>query len=225
MNQKDVLEREITGNAVFVSLGDKDYPLTFPIHNVTLYGQETAKLNCRRAKEARDAGRPVLSKQEARAMRVTFHKLGDERLAKQAEFRRAEGQAAADLISDLQAISEEMVAIDVRLCEEVGTGDSLFKVINWWKIRDDDPERSKLAVWCGLHAEVAEGKWESPFSLAQLDKLVDFSNISEVLAKVTLSLAQYLPRTDTDKGPKAERPVDAAQPPDVLKEPPATVLQ
>lgn len=209
MTDKDVLDKAITGEAVVVRLGDQDYPLTFPVHNVALYSQETAKLNCRRARAAIDSGREKLSPQEIRKLRTTFLRLADERYLKQHEYKLTDDNSEkVTIVVELTAIAEEMIAVDTRLAEESGSGDSLFKIINWWKIRDDDPERAHLALWCGLHAEVSAGKWESPFTLAQLDKLVDASNIIEVLTKITLALGKYLPKVE--ESPKGDRPQSEA---------------
>lgn len=211
--EKDVLEKEITGDTVRARLGDKDYPLAFPNHNVALYSQETAKLNCRRAKAAKESGRPELSSKELRSMRVTLQRLHDERYELQERFRATREEdrpSKAELFAEISATAEEMISIDIRLSEEVGTGDSLFKLINWWKIRDDDPERVLLALWCGLHVEVSEGKWAAPFTVKQLDKLVDFSNVVYLLTQITLALAQHMPKVEDSKLPKGEGPAPAA---------------
>lgn len=208
MADKDVLEREITGSDVRVRLGDRDYPLTFPNHNVAVYAKATASLNCRRGKAALDAGRAKLSQKEIRSQRIAFTKLAGERYDKHLEYRDAEGEAKAAAYFELQAIADEMIAIDSRLAEENGTGESLFKIINWWKIRDDDPERIALALWAGLHVEIADGKWQAPLSVGQIDKLLDLSNIVEVISKITVALGQYLPKVDD---PKDDRPRTTAQ--------------
>src|SRR5579872_4493375 len=170
----DVLAQEILGSPISVRLQEKDYPLAFPVYAVTLYRQETAKLNCSRAKVAIEAGRPKLTPAEMREMRSEYRKV------------------AADLDNreTFNDRMEELVAIRARLDEEAGSGDSLFLIVNWWKIRAEDPERIVLALWCGLHQENEDGKWQAPFTLAQLNHLVDFSNVAGICHAITEALGR-----------------------------------
>lgn len=193
MDSKDVLQREIVGEPVTVSLGGKDYELAYSIFAVSLYKQETAKLNVRRAKEAQDAGRAKLSPAEVRELRTRYNRLIDER----------QGKSNAELA----VLHEELVGLRVQLDEEAGTGDSLFQYVNWWKIRDEDPDRILLALWAGLHQERADEKWESPFTLGQLRKLVDFSNVGPVAISIGKALFAYMPKVkEKDKSPNGRGP-------------------
>lgn len=200
--EKDALEREITGEAVTVRLNGMDYPLSFPAHNVALYTLETQKLNCRRAKTASDAGRARFSLAETRELKAEYRRLANEL----DQFK--------DDPDQFGILMEELIVIRVRLDEEAGTGDSLFQLINWWKIRDSDPERTVLALWAALHAEQSSGRWESPFTVAQLEKLVDMSNVKSVLVAIATALHQHMPQVKDDavpnaKGPGANAPAEA----------------
>lgn len=208
MTQRDILDREITGE-ISITLGDKTYPIGFPIYAVAVYKQETAKLNCRRAREAAEAGRPRLTADETREMRKAYRKAVAE----------LEGKDAAEFT----AIMEEIIEMRARLDEEAGTGDSLFQLVNWWKIHEADPERVLLALWSGLHQEEGD-TWRPPLSIAQLRKLVDARNIGYVLTTITKALSAYMPRVEKKKEESTLveelRRIEAA--PDPLEMAPAT---
>jgi len=174
----DVLEREILGEPVSITLAGETYPLAFPMFAVVLYKQETAKLNCRRAKSAEDNGRARLLPAELRQLKNRYRDIVDN-LEDQTDF--------------LQQM-EESVALRIRIDEETGNGDSLLQLINWWKIREEDPERIVLAVWAGLHQQKEDGSWQAPLAVSQLHKLIDFSNVAPVLQAITRSLMRYMPR-------------------------------
>jgi hypothetical protein len=185
----DIIDREILGEPVTVRIGTEDYPLAFPMYAIALYKQETAKLNCRRAREAESAGRPRLTPAEVREMKRRYRKLFDEQ---DREFFE---------------VADEAVAIRTRLDEEAGIGDSLIQMVNWWKIREDDPERIVLALWAALHREES-GTWKSPLSIAQLNLLLDFSNISQIIEGITKALIQYMPKRKEAR-PNAEALAEA----------------
>lgn len=172
----DIIEREMLGEPVTVSIGQESYVLAFPMYAITLYKRETAKLNCRRAKAAEEAGRARLTYAETRDMKRRYRKLFD------------------DSDGEFLEVADEAVAIRTRLDEEAGIGDSLIQLVNWWKIREDDPERIVLALWAALHEEQADGSWKAPLSLAQLNALLDFSNVGPIIEAITKALLQYMPK-------------------------------
>src|ERR1700676_2702662 len=64
------LQHAITGAAVTVTLGGKEYPLAYPMEAVILYKRETAVLD-----RARNATRPKLSRAQIREMAAERRKL------------------------------------------------------------------------------------------------------------------------------------------------------
>lgn len=198
---KTVVEQEIVGSPVTVKLSGRDYPIAFPMFAIALYRQETARLNARRAKEAEESGRPRLTPAELSELRSRYNRLFQSRRTKPVE--------------DLAAIMDEIVALRVRLDEEAGTGDSLLQYVNWWKIRDEDPDRILLALWAGLHQEQEDEDWKSPLTLRQLKKLVDFSNVGDVLVAIGKALAANMPKIQAEEsasknagGPDRKMPAD-----------------
>ena len=185
----DIIDQEIFGEPVSVRIGNDSYPLSFPMYAIALYKQETAKLNCRRAKAAEEAGRARLTPAEVREMKRRYRKLFDE----------------AD--REFFEVADEAVAIRTRLDEEAGIGDSLIQMVNWWKIREDDPERIVLALWSALHHEES-GAWKSPLSVSQLNLLLDFSNVGEIIEAITKALIQYMPKKKEAR-PNAEALAEA----------------
>jgi len=178
----DVLDREITGEPITVMLAGESYPLAFPMFAVTLYKQETAKLNCSRARTAEEAGRAKLNPNELRDMKRRFRAIVD---SMSGDYDQS-GEFAGQM--------EEAVALRCRIDEETGNGDSLLQLINWWKIREEDPERIILALWAGLHQQKEDQTWASPIALSHLNKLVDFSNVGPIIQAITRALMAYMPK-------------------------------
>lgn len=194
-----VLEQEIIGSEpVTVTLADTEYPLAFPMFACALYKRETAKLD-----RARRDSMPHLSKDELRELR------GNRRqILRQADVLQERMKAAAkenpeepsdpDTFAEFYQLLDEAMEIRRRLDEEAAAGDSLFLEANWFKIAPSDPERVLLALWAGLHRphtwiqnHVANEEWRAPFTLAQLEKLVDPANAEEVVDQIGAALRQY----------------------------------
>src|ERR1700733_2382313 len=75
------------------------------------------------------------------------------------------------------------------------TGDSLFNPDSWKKIDlAEDPARWLACLWAGLHRVNAEKKWESPFTLSELEALVDFGNAGEISVAMSKALAASMPK-------------------------------
>jgi hypothetical protein len=185
----DVLDREILGEPITVTLAGAAYPVAFPMFAVTLYKQETAKLNCRRAKAAEEAGRARLTAIELRDLKRRYRALVD----------AMDGDASDEFAGQM----EEAVVLRCRIDEETGNGDSLLQLINWWKIREEDPERIVLALWAGLHQQESDDSWKSPVAIAHLNKLIDFSNVGPIVQAITRALMAYMPKRK-EASPNAE---------------------
>jgi hypothetical protein len=73
------------------------------------------------------------------------------------------------------------------------TGDNLFDGECWKKIAPlEDPERFLACLWAGLHVS-SDDKWTCPFTLAQLGRLVDFTNVGSTCGAIAEALASYFP--------------------------------
>jgi hypothetical protein len=93
------------------------------------------------------------------------------------------------------------------------TGDSLFVSENFKKIDlQTDPERWLACLWAGLH-QFSDGKWTAPFSLEELESLVDFSNSVEISVSMVKALTQSMPKAAEDADPKEAAPGEPEQPP------------
>lgn len=92
------------------------------------------------------------------------------------------------------------------------TGDSLFVSENFKKIDlQTDPERWLACLWAGLH-EFLDGKWTVPFSLEELESLVDFSNSVEISVQMVKALTQSMPKK-AESDPNVAAPGEPVQPP------------
>src|SRR5882672_146350 len=57
------------------------------------------------------------------------------------------------------------------------SGDSLFQQDSWKRIDlEQDPERWTALLWAGMHEEQPDGSWKSPFTLAELERALNFAN-------------------------------------------------
>lgn len=178
---------------ITVTLGEKEYPLSFPLHACSLYQQATAKLDRGR----REARGPMTADEIAGLREQRRLALGASDTLQDQIRALPEGTAHADMLAHYWDLIGEALTLQKRLDEEGGRGDSLFQEANWFKISPDDPERLVLALWAGLHREQANGnplaepKWTSPFTVPQLRKLVDPSNSDEVLDAISRALRAY----------------------------------
>jgi hypothetical protein len=92
------------------------------------------------------------------------------------------------------------------------TGDSLFVADSFKKIDlGADPERWLACLWAGLHYQRETGEWKSPFTLEDLQGMIDFSNAGEISVAMAKALTQSMPRprkedTDPNAGAPAATP-------------------
>lgn len=209
-----ILEEALTGDEpVTVTLGGKEYPLAFPLHACALYQAETAKLDrARRAAHGplTPAVRQALKKQRRELLRQSDAL--QEEIAELSRIPSPESQAddpgeeenspavleeIANKTEQFYELLGEAMRAKNQLEEDAARGDSLFFEGNWFKITSDDPERVVLALWAGLHAPVnsiapnQDPKWLSPFTVGQLQKLVDPSNAEEVIEAISKALQLY----------------------------------
>jgi hypothetical protein len=90
------------------------------------------------------------------------------------------------------------------------TGDNLFDGQCWSKIAPlEDPERFIACLWAGLHS-YEDDKWHVPFSRGQLEKLVDFTNVTPITESVALALAAYFPKAKKDEDSAGESQLPTA---------------
>jgi hypothetical protein len=78
------------------------------------------------------------------------------------------------------------------------TGDNLFDGDCWKKIAPlEDPERFIACLWAGLHKYDDAGEtWIVPFTRAQLERMIDFANVTPAVNAVALALASYFPKAE-----------------------------
>lgn len=82
------------------------------------------------------------------------------------------------------------------------TGDNLFDGTCWSKIAPlEDPERFVACLWAGLH-QSADDVWSAPFTVAQLGRLIDFSNVTPVCEAISKALSSYFPAVDKKEAGK-----------------------
>jgi len=180
----DILQKEITGDPVSITLAGESYPLAFPIFAVALYKQETAKLD-----RGRMEGKAKLSLEEIRELKKRRRQI----IASTDEMGSSEVWVAIEQAGDIRRVLDEH---ELR-------GDSLFQVENWFKISEEDPERILLALWAGLHTQQPDETWKAPFTIGQLQRLLDFSNCRELILAVHKALGQYMPKRK-EANPNAE---------------------
>jgi hypothetical protein len=91
------------------------------------------------------------------------------------------------------------------------TGDNLFDGKCWSKIAPlEDPERFTACLWAGLH-EFADGKWTAPLTRSQIEKLIDFTNVTPTCESVAKALASYFPKVQNDEAASpGETPLPAS---------------
>lgn len=78
------------------------------------------------------------------------------------------------------------------------TGDSLFQQESWSRIDlAQDPERWTALLWAGMHEEQPDGTWKAPFTLSELEKVLNFSNAIALRPGVLQAIAAWLPRGET----------------------------
>jgi hypothetical protein len=97
------------------------------------------------------------------------------------------------------------------------TGDNLFDGVCWKKIAPlEDPERFLACLWAGLHVQEPDETWTCPFSVAQLERLVDFTNVTPACEAIALALASYFPAAKEppkdDASPKPPEPEEVMAP-------------
>jgi hypothetical protein len=87
------------------------------------------------------------------------------------------------------------------------TGDSLFIAENFKKIDlGEDPERWLACLWAGLHSQ-DKGEWRAPFTIDDLQGMIDFSNAGEVSVAMAKALTQSMPKPrKEDSRPNADAP-------------------
>jgi hypothetical protein len=185
----DLLLRELAPPAK-VSLGGKEYSLSFPMQAVILYKQETAKIDRQRSADRPKLGREQLQElrkrrqQAIREAQPFAPKKGDEWLTESRE--------------QFEALMEEATALKIQIDEAAGTGDSLFDLNNWRKIGlDIDPERLLLALWVGLHR--SEDKvFQASLSLEELAPLVNARNAIAITTAISEALTSSLIAKDDE---------------------------
>lgn len=188
----EVLQEAVTGeSAVLVTLGEKEYPLAFPLHACALYQRETAKLD-----RARRTERGALKPAETHALKEQRSELLRQADAAQTEIEDLPASAQAEKLERFYELLNDAMAIKNLLDEDSARGDSLFLEANWFKVTTDDPDRVVLALWAGLHQTEEfpgrmEPKWVAPFTLLQLRKLVDPSNAEEMIDAIGKALRVY----------------------------------
>jgi hypothetical protein len=93
------------------------------------------------------------------------------------------------------------------------TGDSLFLGGSFKKIDlGADPERWLACLWAGLHSQNLKGDWHAPFSLPQLEGMIDFSNAGEISIAMARALVQSMPKPRKDDAdPNAAAPGEPEQ--------------
>lgn len=201
MNQ--ILQQELTGTPVTVSLGGAEYPLAFPMYACMLYKQETAKLD-----RARRDSKPRLTSAEIKELKQQRRELLG--LADDVRPKVTDGatpEDAAEQISNFYQLIGDAMEISARLDEDRAAGDSLFLEANWVKINTSDPERLVLALWAGLHHSV-DDEWKAPFSLQELDRLVDPANAEDIVEVIGKALRIYSAKkkVKSDLNREAENP-------------------
>lgn len=201
MNQ--ILQQELTGTPVTVSLGGAEYPLAFPIYACMLYKQETAKLD-----RARRDSKPRLTPVEIKELKQQRRELLQ--LADDVKPELSDGttpEDAAEQIADFYQLIGDAMEISTRLDENRAAGDSLFLEANWIKINTGDPERLVLALWAGLHYSV-DDEWKAPFSLKELNSLVDPANAEDIVEVIGKALRVYSAKKKvmSDLNREAENP-------------------
>lgn len=91
------------------------------------------------------------------------------------------------------------------------TGDSLFDGKCWSKIAPtEDPERFLACLWAGLHVQASDDTWNSPFTIDQLGRLVDFTNAMPLCEAIALALASYFPAAK-EKATSDPKPQELAE--------------
>lgn len=191
----EVLQETVTGeSAVLINLGEKEYPLAFPLHACALYQRETAKLD--RARRSENGRLTAAERQQIKEQRRELLRQADE---VEGEIRKLPPDAPvpSEQMDQFWELAGEATALKNQMDEDAAKGDSLFLEASWFKINSDDPDRVVLALWAGLHqpreslSPSGPVAWVSPFTVAQLRRLVDPSNAEEVVEAIGKALRAY----------------------------------
>lgn len=182
----DLLEQELTGAPVSVSLGGNSYLLGYGMAAVIVYKRETARI---------ERSRPQLELKDPRCI------CGEPRSQ----------HTGPDLI--ILGEDQKLLCWSFRLYDPV-EGDSLLSAESWKRIDLDlDPERWLACLWAGLHRLSQDGtKWEAPMTLAALGSMIPVGAGTRTLSVRMVQALKYSslqPRKD-EPDPNAAAPAASA---------------
>lgn len=177
-------ENLLAPRVVDVTIGDKAYPLSYPMHAVVLYQRETARIERSRPRPTDPDPRCYCGFRKSTHVGPSLVRMGEDQELLCAHFRE----------------------------EDALVGDSLFLFDSWRRIDlNTDPERFLACLWAGLHRREANGRWTSPFTLDELSGQLGISiNTRNVQDQIFEALVAWMPKAD--KSPNAAAPTPSGEP-------------
>jgi hypothetical protein len=182
----DLLQEELVGAPVTVTIAGVEYPITYGMAAVIAYKAETARIERSRPQAAESDPSCLCGKKKSLHSGPSLTIVEDNAII--CYFRRYDPRH----------------------------GDSLTLSESWKRIDlDQDPERWLACLWAGLHRLSKDGtKWEAPFSLVELGtKLPLDADLRDISLKMVLALtASAAKPRKKDKSPNAEAAITPADP-------------
>jgi hypothetical protein len=182
----DLLQEELTGAPVTVTIAGVEYPLTYGMAAVIAYKLETARI---------ERSRPQVEDPDPMCL------CGE---------RKSRHSGPSLTIVENDVITCYFRRYDPR------QGDSLTVGESWKRIDlDVDPERWLACLWAGMHRLSKDGtKWESPLSLAELGTKLPVGagtrDISLTMVRALNASSAKVPKKDPR--PNAAAPGELAPP-------------
>lgn len=187
----DLLQQELTGAPVTVTIAGAEYPISYGMAAVIVYKAETARI---------ERSRPRAADSDPLCL------CGE---------RKSSHAGASLIILD----NDGKLACWAFRLYDPAQGDSLLTPGSWKRIDlDQDPERWLACLWAGLHQLSKDGtKWEAPLSLAALGSKIPVGAGARALSLKMIEALQ----SSAERPRKADTSPNAAAPELVRKGPPA----